>query len=99
MEGTAGAFFCISWSQVSEDSDGPLEWCRPVPDDRARELAGEYPELTRRTVPAHHEAFVHLGYGAEVAPAQWQLVSSRCTPGARSKPPGRVTSACGSPTS
>ena len=75
MEGRAGAAFCIWWSQVSEDSDGPLEWCRPVPDDRARELAGEYPELMLRTEPAHHEAFVKLGYGAEVSPAQWQLVS------------------------
>jgi len=75
MEGRAGAAFCIWWSQVSEDSDGPLEWCRPIPDDQARELAGEYPELTLRTEPAHHEAFVNLGYGAEVSPAQWQLVS------------------------
>jgi hypothetical protein len=61
--------------QVSEDSDGPLEWCRPVPSDRAQELAAEYPELTLRTEPAHREAFVDLGYGTEVKPAQWQLVS------------------------
>jgi hypothetical protein len=61
--------------QVSEDSDGPLEWCRPVPSDRAQELAAEYPELTLRTEPAHREAFVDLGYGTEVKPAQRQLVS------------------------
>jgi hypothetical protein len=75
MHGKAGAPFCIYWSQVSEDSDGPLEWCRPVPDGRAQELAGQYPELTLRTEPAHCEAFVNLGPGAEVRPAQWQLVS------------------------
>ncbi|HUA71138.1 MAG TPA: helix-turn-helix domain-containing protein [Solirubrobacteraceae bacterium] len=75
MEGRAGAAFCIYWSQVSEDSDGPLEWCRPVPDDEAQALAGEYPELTLRTEPAHIEAFVHLGAGNEIGPAQWQLAS------------------------
>ena len=75
MEGRAGAAFCIYWSEVSEDSDGPLEWCRPVPDEQAEELAGQYPELTLRTEPAHREAFVTLGYGTEITPAQWQLAS------------------------
>ena len=75
MDGKAGAPFWIYWSQVSEDSDGPLESCRPVPDGRAQELAGQYPKLTLRTEPAHREAFVNLGPGAEVGPAQWQLVS------------------------
>lgn len=28
-----------------------------------------------RTEPAHREAFVKLGHGLEVGPAQWQLVS------------------------
>ena len=51
VQGPAGPPFCIYWSQVSEDSDGPLEWCRPVPDDQAEQLAGEMPELTLRTEP------------------------------------------------
>jgi DNA-binding transcriptional MerR regulator len=75
LEVPAGATFCIWWSEVSEDSDGPLEWCRPVPEDRAQELAEGLPELTLRTEPAHREAFVDLGYGGELEPAQWQLVS------------------------
>jgi hypothetical protein len=33
------------------------------------------PELSLRTEPAHREAFVHLGPGLEVSPAQWQLAS------------------------
>jgi DNA-binding transcriptional MerR regulator len=74
MGGREGAAFCIYWSQISEDSDGPLEWCIPVPDDQAEDLAGHYPELSLRTEPAHREAFVHLGPGLEVSPAQWQLV-------------------------
>jgi DNA-binding transcriptional MerR regulator len=75
VEGPAGAPFCIYWSEVSEDSDGPLEWCRPVPDERAEQLAGDCPGLTLRTEPAHREAFVSLGRATQVSPSQWQLVS------------------------
>ena len=58
IEGRAGAFFQIFWGEVSEDSDGPIEWCRPVPPDQAEALAARCPELTLRTEPAHGEAFV-----------------------------------------
>jgi DNA-binding transcriptional MerR regulator len=75
IEGQAGAVFCIYWGEVSDDSDGPIEWCRPVPDDQARALAAETPELELRTEPAHREALVQLGPGGQLAPAQWQLVS------------------------
>jgi DNA-binding transcriptional MerR regulator len=74
MEGRAGAAFCIYWGEVSDDSDGPIEWCRPVPGDRAEELAAQFPELSLRTEAAHREAFVSLGPG-QISPAQWQLVS------------------------
>jgi DNA-binding transcriptional MerR regulator len=36
MDGRAGAFYCIWWGEVSDDSDGPLEWCRPVPNSSAQ---------------------------------------------------------------
>jgi DNA-binding transcriptional MerR regulator len=75
VQGPAGPAFCIYWSEVSEDSDGPLEWCRPVPEDQAEQLADQFPELTLRTEPAHREAFVSLGQATQVSPAQWQLVS------------------------
>jgi DNA-binding transcriptional MerR regulator len=75
LDAPVGAVFCIYWSEISEDSDGPLEWCRPVPEERAQEFADALPELTLRIEPAHSEAFVHLGRGGEVSPAQWQLVS------------------------
>ncbi len=73
--GRVGAALCIYWSQISEDSDGPLEWCRPVPDDDAQELAGQFPELILRTEPAHREASVDLGPGLQISPADWQLAS------------------------
>jgi DNA-binding transcriptional MerR regulator len=74
IPGRAGAFFCIYWGEVSEDSDGPMEWCRPVPPDEAEALAARCPELTLRTEPAHQEAFVKMGDG-QVDGADWQVVS------------------------
>ena len=38
--------FSIYWGEVSADSDGPVEWCKPVPQAEARALAEHYPELT-----------------------------------------------------
>ena len=75
MEGRAGAVFSIYWGEVSDDSDGPVEWCRPVRSDQAEQFAVEVPELVLRTEPAHREAFIHLGPGGQAEPAQWQLIS------------------------
>jgi DNA-binding transcriptional MerR regulator len=71
IEGREGAFFCIQWGWVSDDSDGPVEWCKPVPKAEAHALAEHYPELTLRTEPAHWEVFVPLppDYGL----VQWQI--------------------------
>jgi DNA-binding transcriptional MerR regulator len=74
IPGRAGAFFCIYWGEVSEDSDGPMEWCRPVPADEAEALAARCPELTLRTEAAHQEAFVKIGDG-QIDGADWQVVS------------------------
>jgi DNA-binding transcriptional MerR regulator len=71
--GREGAAFCIYWGQVSADSDGPVEWCRPVPSAEAEELAAQFPELTLRVEPAHREAYVDLGPGGQISPARWQL--------------------------
>jgi DNA-binding transcriptional MerR regulator len=58
MEGREGSMFAIYWGEVSADSDGPVEWCKPIPEFGAAELAAHYPELTLRTEPAHREAYV-----------------------------------------
>jgi len=75
MDGRAGAFYCIWWGEVSDDSDGPLEWCRPVPTDQAQRLAAQVPELVLRDEPAHREAFIHLGTWPHPDPAQWPLIT------------------------
>jgi DNA-binding transcriptional MerR regulator len=53
--------FVIYHGEVSGDSDGPVEFCWPVPDAQAAELAARFPDLSLRAEPAHEEAFVHLG--------------------------------------
>jgi DNA-binding transcriptional MerR regulator len=81
MEGREGAMFTIYWGEVSADSDGPVEMCKPVPEEEAHALALMYPELSLRTEPAHREAYVALpndalpaGPGGNPGP-QWQLAS------------------------
>ena len=73
MKGREGAVFSIYWGQVSADSDGPVEWCKPVPDSEAEVLAAQFPELTLRVEAAHREAYVDLGSGGQIDAAQWQL--------------------------
>jgi DNA-binding transcriptional MerR regulator len=74
LEGREGAAFCIYWGEVTEDSDGPVEWCKPVPDAEAESVAAQFPELTLRIEPAHHEAYVALGAYAADNSMQWPLV-------------------------
>jgi DNA-binding transcriptional MerR regulator len=81
MEGREGAMFSIYWGEVSADSDGPVEWCKPIPEADAQTLAPHYPELTLRTEPAHREAYVALPNEArptgpgENPGVHWQLAS------------------------
>jgi len=81
MNGREGAMFSIYWGEVSADSDGPVEWCKPIPESKAQELASHYPELSLRIEPAHREAYVELPNDGILAGAdgnegvQWQLAS------------------------
>jgi DNA-binding transcriptional MerR regulator len=60
MEGREGAMFSIFWGEVSVDSNGPVEWCKPVLEVDAQALAAHYPELSLRTEAAHREAYVAI---------------------------------------
>ena len=73
LAGAGGASFVVYHGEVSEDSDGPVEWCRPVPGEDGVALAARFPELTLRTEPAHQEAFIHLGQ-QHPAGAEWQVI-------------------------
>jgi hypothetical protein len=74
VDGVAGAAFLIYYGEVNQDSDGPVEFCWPVPQDLAGQLAASFPGLTLRTEPAHQEAHIHLGQDPVTA-AQSQLLS------------------------
>jgi DNA-binding transcriptional MerR regulator len=70
VDGVAGAAFLIYYGEVNQDSDGPVEFCWPVPQDLAGQVAASLPGLTLRTEPAHQEACVHVDQDA--TEAQWQ---------------------------
>lgn len=61
LQGREGAPFLVYHGEVSADSDGPVEFCRPIADTDAEVIAAHYPELQLRTEPAHEEAVVNLG--------------------------------------
>ena len=73
LEGPAGETFAIFWGEVSQDSDGPVEWCRPVPADEADALAARVPGLSARVEPAHREAYVAMGNYADLGDEDWPL--------------------------
>jgi DNA-binding transcriptional MerR regulator len=73
VEGVAGAAFLIYYGEVNQDSNGPVEFCWPVPQEVADQLAASFPGLTLRTEPAHQEAYVHLDQDPPAA--QWQAAS------------------------
>jgi pimeloyl-ACP methyl ester carboxylesterase/DNA-binding transcriptional MerR regulator len=76
LPGTGGAPFIVYHGEVSEDSDGPVEWCRPVPDEAGTMLPARFPDLTLRTEPAHEEAFLHLARDPARTPAAQSLIVS-----------------------
>jgi len=54
IEGIAGCPFVVYYGEVSDDSDGPVELCRPVAADPAD------PGLQARTEPRHEEVFIRV---------------------------------------
>ena len=66
LPGPEGAPFTIYYGEVSEDSDGPIEWCWPVAHDEAQTLAERFPALALRTDAAHVEAYVHYGQATQL---------------------------------
>jgi hypothetical protein len=74
LAGIAGAPFVVYHGEVSQDSDGPIEWCWPVPEEQATTIAERFPDLTLRTEGAHQEAYIPQGAAAQVGPAQSVIV-------------------------
>ena len=61
VEGIAGAPFLVFYGEVSDDSDGPMELCRPVaPGSGAADPAAAMADVQLRVEPAHAEIFIRF---------------------------------------
>jgi DNA-binding transcriptional MerR regulator len=58
LTGIAGCPFVIFYGEVSDDSDGPMQLCRPV-DDRSNPASADA-DIQRRVEPGHDEAYIRL---------------------------------------
>jgi DNA-binding transcriptional MerR regulator len=91
LEGIAGVPFLVFYGEVSADSDGPIELCRPVSVDTSPDVVAASPDIQLRMEPAHEEAYVRLTLEEmswpEMLPAydtltQWATEHHRQTSGA-----------------
>ena len=60
VEGIAGCPFLVFYGEVSDDSDGPMELCRPVTPGSAADPAAAMADVQLRVEPAHDEVFIRL---------------------------------------
>jgi DNA-binding transcriptional MerR regulator len=60
VEGIAGAPFLVFYGEVSDDSDGPMELCRPVAPGSEADSGPAAADLQLRIEPAHDEVFIRL---------------------------------------
>jgi DNA-binding transcriptional MerR regulator len=60
MQGIAGCPFLVFYGEVSDDSDGPLELCRPVAVGALAEPPPAMADIQLRTEAAHDEVFIRL---------------------------------------
>jgi hypothetical protein len=62
IEGIAGCPFVVYYGEVSEDSDGPVELCRPVAADPDADLDLDFglADLQARIELAHEEVFIRV---------------------------------------
>jgi DNA-binding transcriptional MerR regulator len=60
LEGVEGAPYLVFYGEVSEDSDGPIELCRPVRDPAGFDHHQLGDDIEARLEATHHEAFVRL---------------------------------------
>lgn len=59
VTGIAGCPFLVFYGEVSDDSDGPIELCRPVALDGATDAAAPA-DIQRRVEPTHDEVFIRV---------------------------------------
>lgn len=60
IEGIAGCPYLVYYGEVSEDSDGPMELCRPVAAGTGQDAVAGMTDIQLRVERAHDEAFIRL---------------------------------------
>jgi len=60
VDGIAGCPFLVFYGEVSDDSDGPVELCRPVAAGIASDTATAITDVQLRVEPSHDEVFIRL---------------------------------------
>ena len=60
LQGIAGCPFLVFYGEVSDDSDGPMELCRPVAHSTVGDSAPAMADIQLRVEPAHDEVFIRL---------------------------------------
>jgi len=60
LNGYVGAPFVTFYGEVSDDSDGPVEFCRPVSVDTSDEVIAGMHDVQLRTEPAHDDISIRL---------------------------------------
>lgn len=60
LEGIAGCPFLVFYGEVSDDSDGPLELCRPVAHANPEVSGPAMADVQLRVEPAHDEVFIRI---------------------------------------
>ena len=60
ITGIEGAPFLVFYGEVSEDSDGPIELCRPVAFDTTATAVDDLGDIQLRVEPEHDEAYIRL---------------------------------------
>lgn len=67
LPGIEGVPYVVYYGEVTQDSDGPVELCRPVASDTPEGPVAGSPDIQVRVEPAHDEAYVRLS----VAEMSW----------------------------
>lgn len=60
VEGIAGCPFLVFYGEVSQDSDGPIELCRPVAPGTGEDAVAGLADIQFRVERAHDEAYIRL---------------------------------------
>ena len=60
VEGIAGCPFLVFYGDVSEDSDGPIELCRPVAPGTGEDAVAGLADIQFRVERAHDEAYIRV---------------------------------------